>query len=115
MAGKAQARGEKPLEDLLQKAIDSDENGEVSVGSLLDAFGSRSFGPVIALASLVAIVPPIGAIPTVPTSVGVITFPLAIQLVFGRKHPWIPGFIRRRGVDKAKFEAVQRKTKGALE
>ncbi len=104
----------KPLENLLDEAIDSEENGDVTIGTLLSAFGSRGFGPLLCIFALIAILPPIGGIPGVPTSMGLLTMLIAVQILIGRRHPWAPGFIRRRGVSKGKVEKARDKAKGLL-
>ncbi|QIG78927.1 exopolysaccharide biosynthesis protein [Stakelama tenebrarum] len=107
-------RKKRPLESLLDQAIEASENGSVSIGTLLDHFGNRSFGPVIATLSLFAIIPPIGAIPTLPTTVGVITILMAVQIVFGRKHPWLPAFIRKRSIGRDKVEKARKRLGSVL-
>ncbi|MBR0552463.1 exopolysaccharide biosynthesis protein [Stakelama marina] len=110
----AEEAEEKPLEHLLDEAEESEEDGEVTVGSLLDDFGSRSFGPLIALFGLIAVTPPIGAIPGIPTSMGVLTMLLSVQLLFGKKHPWVPQRLQKIGFSKDKVEAAHGRASGVL-
>ena len=64
---------DQPLEDVPGDALDAAEGqDEVSVGDLLDAFGSRSFGPVPVLFGLLALFPPIGAVPGAPIVPGAV-------------------------------------------
>jgi hypothetical protein len=109
MASAARDEEEHPLEALLDEAVDSAEDGKVTIGSLLDAFGSRSFGSLVALFALIAIVPPVGAIPGVPTGMGVLIVLIAGQMLFGAKHPWIPQFLQKRGFRKEKVEKARDK------
>lgn len=105
-AGKERA-GDAPLEELFDRAIDSAEDGKVTVGSLLDHFGSRSFGPLLALFALIAIVPPVGAIPGVPTAMAVLIVLLSIQLLFGKTHPWVPHRLQKMGFAVEKVEKAR--------
>lgn len=117
MATKSSARSDqatRPLETLLDEAVDSAENGKVTVGTLLEAFGSRSFGPLISIFALIAAVPPIGGIPGIPTSMGVLVALIAVQLLFGQRHPWVPGFLKQIGFDRKKVEKARDKSQSWL-
>lgn len=107
----ADPSAEKPLESLLSQAIDSAEDGKVTIGSLLDAFGSRSFGPLMALFALIAIIPPVSGVPGVPTTMAVLCALIAAQLMFGADHPWVPKFLQKLGTDKEKLEKAQKRGK----
>ena len=100
---------DKPLEKLLDDAVDSADGDTVTINSLIENFGDRGFGPLLVLFGLIAATPPIGGIPTVPTIMGVLTILVAVQILFGRKSPWIPNFIGKRGVDKSKVEKMHDK------
>lgn len=75
-----------------------------SVGSLLDAFGSRAFGPLLSLCALVVIIPPVSAIPGVPTATAVLIVLISVQMLIGNDHPWVPKFLQKMGVAKDKVE-----------
>ncbi|WP_448658188.1 exopolysaccharide biosynthesis protein [Sphingomonas sp. CJ99] len=100
---------DNPIEDLLDEAVDSAEDGKVTIGSLLDSFGNRSFGPLVSLFALIAIIPPVGGIPGVPTTMGVLIVLIAAQMLFGAKHPWVPKFLKELGVDQEKVEKTRDK------
>ena len=80
----------------------AEENDNVSVGQVLDAFGSRTFGPAIIVPALLELTP-VGAIPGVPTFLAVVIGLIAVQKLFGRKHVWIPGLISNRCVSADKL------------
>ncbi len=105
---------DRPLEDLIDRAEKAGHDGQVSIGDLLDDFGKRSFGPIIAILALFAVVPPVGGIPGLPTTVGVITILMAVQIVFGRNHPWLPRFIRDRSVSEDKVRKLRDKADWAF-
>ncbi|WP_425400845.1 exopolysaccharide biosynthesis protein [Aeoliella sp.] len=83
-----------------EKAKDEDET--VTVREALDAFEGRTFGPLLILPALVALAPPLGMIPGVPTTMGVIVILIAGQYLAGRTHPWVPAFIGERSVNRDK-------------
>lgn len=91
---------EEVVDQLEEKAEAEDDT--VTVREALDAFEGRTFGPLLVLPALVALTPPVGMIPTVPTIMGVIVVLIAGQYLFGRTHPWVPDFIGERSVEREK-------------
>jgi hypothetical protein len=70
----------------------------VEFGHLLDLFERRAFGILLIFATLPALIPsPVGA--------GLIAGPLVVmigaQLVWGREHPWLPQWLRHKGISRA--------------
>lgn len=76
----------------------------VSLDSMLQATGRRSFGPVLFVAGLVMLAPVIGDIPGVPVLMGVIVALTAGQLLLRRKHIWLPHWLLRRSVARGKLD-----------
>ena len=79
-----------------------DENDEVSIGDIVDAFGTRSYGPVLLVPALIG-VSPLGGIPAVPTILAATLLLIAVQLVFGKNHLWLPGILKNRSVEGEKL------------
>lgn len=106
---------ETPLEDTLDDALDVTEGeDEVTLGELLDAYGSRSFGPVLVLFGLLALFPPIGAVPGIPIVLGGVLLLFAAQFVAGRDHVWIPSKIRDRSFERKRLEKAEEKARSTL-
>lgn len=78
------------------------EQDKVSIGDLVKEFGDRSFAPLIAILALVGI-SPVGAIPVVPTILAACIALVAGQLMFGRRHIWLPKFVMNRGVSSKRL------------
>ncbi|SFS11079.1 exopolysaccharide biosynthesis protein [Sphingomonas jatrophae] len=78
----------------------ADEKDQVALGDMIEAFGHRAYGPFLIVLPLIEL-SPVGGIPGVPTVLAAIIVLLAAQMLFGRKHMWLPGWLRRRSV-KAK-------------
>ncbi len=93
MADEPQSIGD--ILDTLEELAGKDER--VSLGDAIQAFGNRSYGPFLVLLPLIEL-SPIGGIPGVPTAIAAIIILIAGQMVFGRKHLWLPGFVERRSV-----------------
>lgn len=109
------ASRDNPLENVLERAINEVDGDEVTFGDILDLFGSRSFGPVIVLLGMLVTVPPLGAVPGLPMIVGLVIILFTVQIVFGAKRIWVPGFIENRSISKDKLKAADEKAKPWLQ
>ena len=72
---------------------------------------SRSYGPFLLIPALIDI-SPVGGIPGLPTALGLIIIIVAAQMLFGRKHLWLPGFIERRSISAEKACRSTKKLRG---
>ena len=79
-----------------------DKHDRASIGDIIEAFGSRSYGPVLLVPALIG-VSPVGGIPGVPTFLAVTLLLIAVQLVFGKQHLWLPGILKNRSVEGEKL------------
>jgi len=84
---------------------------EVRVADVLDDFGARSFGPFIMIPAVLEITPA-GGIPGVPTVLALFIALIAVQLLIGRDHVWMPQFVQRRAVGSKKLHKAVGKLKG---
>ncbi|MEX0371555.1 MAG: exopolysaccharide biosynthesis protein [Tateyamaria sp.] len=98
---------ERTLSHLLDALDEAGDGNEVSVQDILDEIGERSIMPVV-LAVSVLLVSPLSAVPGVPTLSAIILVTLIAQAVAGRKHLWIPGFLRNRCVRVDRLQAATR-------
>ncbi|QUL39503.1 exopolysaccharide biosynthesis protein [Erythrobacter sp. JK5] len=80
----------------------AEEDSKVTIGDVLDRFGDHSFAPVMLVFALVELTPA-GGIPGVPTFLASCIALVAVQLLFGRDHLWVPGWIARRGAPSVKL------------
>ncbi len=93
------------LEDLLQQ-IDKTAKSreEVSIESILQVAGRKSFGTLLLLAGIITLAPLVGDIPGVPTLMGMIVFLIAIQLLLNRKELWLPRFLLMRSIQSTRLQ-----------
>lgn len=99
-----------PLQSIFHKAVEkAAEDGDLSVNELLEVFGTRSLGPILIVLGLIATVPPIGAIPLVPTLTGLLTLLFASQFALGRKRIWVPRRIGERAIPEDKLKAGEKR------
>ena len=93
----------KSASAVLRSVIDNAEGDTISIGQIIDGFGERAFGFVLILFSLPNCVP---APPGIAGIVGTPVLIFGIQMLLGHKHPWLPGFIKRRSVSVSKFKRL---------
>lgn len=95
-------RAAQDLEALLgQLGKAARSNGaKVTVGEIVETFGTRSFGPLLLLAGLLGMTP-VAAVPTAPSIIALITLLISGQLLFGRETIWIPRFLAKLSVKAA--------------
>jgi len=96
------------LDDLEELA---EGNEQVSIADTIEAFGERSWGPLIMVPALLEITP-IGGIPGVPSFLALVVALVAVQMVIGHDHLWMPGFIENRCVEADKLEKAADKLRG---
>ncbi|MFN3911813.1 exopolysaccharide biosynthesis protein [Hyphomonas sp.] len=77
------------LRTLLRSLVLNTEGEDVTVRELLRAVGRRAYGPVLLLLGFIA-VSPLTIIPGANWFVGTVTLIFALQIVVGRRTPWLP-------------------------
>ena len=92
----------------------AEDSETVSVGSILDAFGPRGYGPMIMLPALIELTP-VGAFPGVPTFLALTIMVLAFQKMIGRPRPWLPRLIADRSVSAARLAKASDKLRPVAE
>jgi hypothetical protein len=78
----------------------------VCVGDLVDEIDGNAFAPMMLVPALIAVTPASG-IPGMTATCGLIIALIAVQIVFRRKALWLPGFLRRRSVSRARLETAR--------
>ncbi|MFW6088896.1 MAG: exopolysaccharide biosynthesis protein [Gemmatimonadota bacterium] len=89
----------RELEDHLVRIADAaDGKQRIDLEGILEEMESASFGSLLLVAGLVTLVPIIGDIPGVPTTMGVLVVLGSAQLLLGRQSMWLPRWLRERSV-----------------
>ena len=96
------------LTDVLNHLDDNTDGDKITLGSVVDTFGGRGYGPILLGLALIEILPT-GAIPGVPTLVALLIILMAGQMVAGRKSPWIPKKLAQKGFSTQKLDATRKK------
>ncbi len=81
------------------------EDGRISVDSLLETFHERGFGLVILIFAIPMALP----VPKPPGISSIFAIPLillTVQQALGRHTVWLPFFVRKKSIDRAKLIAL---------
>ncbi len=90
------------LEQLLDKLGEAaDDRDRVALGTMLGAVGTRSFGPLLLFAGVISF-SPLSGIPGVPTVMATLVLLIAVQLLLGRDHFWLPDRLLKRSISNDK-------------
>ncbi|ODP37186.1 exopolysaccharide biosynthesis protein [Sphingomonas turrisvirgatae] len=102
----------KSVGDILDRIDDIARSEEkVCLGRMVEALGNRSYGPFLLIPALIDVTP-VGSIPGLPTLLGAVIVLVSAQILFGRKHLWLPGFLSRRGLSAEKACKATHKLRG---
>lgn len=88
---------------VLRRVVDGAAGETVTIGEIVEAFGERAFGFVLILFSLPNCVP---APPGVAGVVGTPVLIFGLQMLFGGRQPWLPGFVLRKQVSVETFRRL---------
>ncbi len=76
---------------------------QLSIHNIRETVGERSFGPFLTIPAIIEM-SPIGGIPGLPTVIALVISFFAIQILFGRKHLWLPDCLEKRKISGPKLE-----------
>lgn len=94
------------LEEMLDRIGESsDEEGRVTLGSIVESVGGRSFGPLLLLVGLI-MTSPLSGMPGLPTTMGILVVLIAGQILFGKDHFWLPRWVLKRSFEQRKISKV---------
>jgi len=71
--------------------------GQITVGEIFETVGVRSFSPMLTVIGLL-LASPLSGIPFFPTICAIIVLLVAIQLLMGRNHIWLPRVLFARSI-----------------
>lgn len=95
--------------DVLSAVLDRlDKAGEaetVSIGSVVEATGARSFASLMLVFALIA-VSPASVVPGVTTIVAAMEFLLVVQMIAGRSHVWLPDVVSDREIEGERLRSA---------
>jgi len=90
-----------------QKTLDEFQHdmkgNRISVKQMLVVLNNRGFGALLLIPCLIEILPT-GVIPGVPSFCATLIILLSVQMLLGKRHPWVPKKIRNKTFDHQKIE-----------
>jgi hypothetical protein len=102
-----QAAPHKSLSGKIHAVLNFDDD-RLSIGTILNAIGSQGFGLLLIIVSLPSAVPVPG--PGYSTPLGCLIVFLGLQMVVGRRTPWLPQRCRRWSFSAATARAILRRS-----
>ncbi|WP_217474916.1 exopolysaccharide biosynthesis protein [Stutzerimonas stutzeri] len=75
----------------------------ITIEHMLEATGQRSFGALLLVPGLL-VFSPLSGIPGLPSFFALMVGLIAVQLLLGRKHFWLPGWLLRRCASRHKYD-----------
>ena len=89
--------GRAPTSDVLDELLKDAPGDQVSLGWVIDGLSERSFGIVMLILGLMALVPGASGV------IGVLVLIPAVQMILARRSPIFPGFVARRRISKRRL------------
>jgi len=93
------------ITEVLESVKENATGEKVELGEVVEHLENRGFGPILLAPALVAFLPT-GAIPGIPSACGILIFLIAIQMAWGKKHPWLPNKLTSIGFSQDKLGTV---------
>ena len=90
------------LQQLLDRLNKAATGERIDVDCMLHAVGRSSFGALLLLGGLITL-SPLDIIPGIPTLIAAAVAIVCVQLLAGREHFWLPGWVLRRSVSRQRF------------
>lgn len=112
-AESSEASKGKNLGEILRGLVDAGDQSEgktTSVGDILQAFGNRSYGPLLAAPAMITLLPVIGAIPGLSITMATWILLVAMQMLIHHGTIWLPRRVRGWSVSQSKLARVTEKT-----
>lgn len=88
--------------DLLKHVVETHDRDVISVAEIKESLSERGFGVLMAIAALPLCLP-FPAPPGYTTFFSIPLFILATQMIFGAHSPWLPKWIERKEISRAKL------------
>lgn len=86
---------DQPVHEVVERIAVAAEDDPVRIRNIVESFGQRSFVPLLMVPALL-VVSPLSGIPLFSSICGATIALISAQMIFGRDHVWLPGFIMRR-------------------
>lgn len=103
---------DEPLTEILDQLQDHcGGTDEVTLGEIMDGFDRRGFAPMLLVPALIAL-GPTGMIPGMSIATGTVILIIALQMILGRRTPWMPDRARNFSFSTEKLGKLVEKSRG---
>ncbi|MDD7971088.1 exopolysaccharide biosynthesis protein [Roseinatronobacter alkalisoli] len=99
----ASQKSTEEIGEIVSTLHDAGEGHSPSVRDIIKRLGQASFGALLLVPAMI-IATPASGIPGLPTVCGLIIALIAIQMLTGRDHIWLPDWVMERRIDGDRFE-----------
>lgn len=93
------------LDRLADTAKDADGQ-QTSVQQILEEFGNRTYGPLLLVPGLLALLPIVGAIPGVSMATAALIMLVGLQMIFRQRGIWLPKRLREVSISQEKLQTA---------
>lgn len=91
------------IQPLLDAAGNASDEKKTSVGQIVESLGENSLTPNLIFVAL-AVVSPLSGVPLFSSICGITIALISAQMLVGRNHIWLPGFVMSRRIDSDKLD-----------
>lgn len=105
--------GRNSLAGLIDRIVHVSENEQVKVKDLVEAIGEASFTPLL-LIPAVAVATPLSGIPLFSTSMGLLIFLVASQMLLRCDHLWLPLWLLQRHAKGSRTKVAFEKSRPVM-
>ncbi|NBD29543.1 MAG: exopolysaccharide biosynthesis protein [Alphaproteobacteria bacterium] len=100
-----------PVRDTIARLEELGNEDTITLGMLISAFGPTSFVPALMVPAIL-VVSPLSGIPLFSTVCGLSIALIALQMVFARRHVWLPRILLQRTVRRNRLQGALRRMHG---
>lgn len=93
------------ITDLIGRVRDAADDDKVSIQRVVKALGEDSLPPNLMIPAL-AVVSPLSGVPLFSSICGILIALISAQMLIGRHHVWLPGFLMRRQVSGSRLKTA---------
>lgn len=97
--------GSRPITGIIDRLEKSADHDPVTLRDLIEAFGKTSFLTSMCVPALL-VISPLSGVPLFSSACGILIASIAIQMLFGRDHLWLPDGVMRLSVANARLTAA---------
>ncbi|MBB5514457.1 hypothetical protein FHS89_000455 [Rubricella aquisinus] len=96
------------VSEVIAETRSATTDGRVSIGVLMERLGPASTAASLLVPAMI-VVTPLSGVPLLSSFCGLMIAMIALQMVAGRRHVWLPDWIMRRSVDGARLDGFLRR------